>query len=204
MYQYFGDGGSGARGITINNSAVTFGTSWNRYTFTFNVASVMSQTITTRNFFEIAIKLGSAIGNFTLDTWGWQLEAGSNASAFQTATGTLQGELAACQRYYWRKSAVNNLNSFFATGSAASTTSAFVLLQAPTTMRVPPTAIDFSGCALNDGANSTNVTSLTLNQANENGCWINAVVTSGLTQFRPYVLWTGTNVNAFIGLSSEL
>jgi hypothetical protein len=32
--------------------------------------------------------------------WGWQLEAGNTATAFQTATGTLQGELAAAMRYY--------------------------------------------------------------------------------------------------------
>ena len=39
-------------------------------------------------------------GTNTIDFWGVQVEAGSIATPFQTATGTIQGELAAAQRYY--------------------------------------------------------------------------------------------------------
>jgi hypothetical protein len=186
--------------LDVIGQGAILNTTWQRFSYSTTLGSSITQ---------VGIELrysatGTAGASDYFEVTGVQLEIGSVATSFSRAGGNIQGELAACQRYYWRKSAANNLNSFFATGSAASTTSAFVLLQAPTTMRVPPTAIDFSGCALNDGANSINTTSLTLNQANENGCWINAVVSSGLTQFRPYVLWSGTNVNAFIGLSSEL
>ena len=98
MYQVFGSGGSGAVSQTSGTQAIT--TSWARYSFTFNVASIAGKTIGTGSYLQLDINLPNAIMVF--DTWGWQVEAGSVATAFQTATGTIQGELAACQRYYER------------------------------------------------------------------------------------------------------
>jgi hypothetical protein len=81
-----------------SNIAVT--TSWQRFSYTFTIPTYSGLTPSnTSDFFGIRIWFPSNT-TFTFDTWGWQLEAGSSATAFQTATGTLQGELAACQRYY--------------------------------------------------------------------------------------------------------
>ena len=99
--QRFGSGGSAEVATTVaSNVAVT--TSWQRFTYTFTMPSVSGKTIGTSSYvdMEFYTPLNST---FTLDTWGWQLEYGSKATPFQTATGTIQGELAACQRYY-RKS----------------------------------------------------------------------------------------------------
>jgi hypothetical protein len=97
--QNFGSGGSGA--VTTSTTR-TLTTSWARYTYTLSLASISGKTVGTGSFLYIAIELGAgqASGTVTLDTWGWQVEQGSTATAFQTATGTIQGELALCQRYY--------------------------------------------------------------------------------------------------------
>ena len=96
--QNFGSGGSGtANNTTGASQAIT--TSWARYSFTVTMDSIAGKTIGTSSYVRFAIDLAETFtGDF--DTWGWQLEAGSVATAFQTATGTIQGELAACQRYY--------------------------------------------------------------------------------------------------------
>ncbi|MEI6800424.1 MAG: carbohydrate binding domain-containing protein, partial [Pseudomonadota bacterium] len=98
--QNFGSGGSGSVDALSTTASLT--TSWQRFTYTFSMPSIAGKTIGTSSFNEIGIFKTSALA-FTLDFWGLQLEAGSTATAFQTATGTIQGELAACQRYYERR-----------------------------------------------------------------------------------------------------
>jgi len=96
--QLFGSGGSSPVYTSVTMNSATIGTSWARYTGTVAVPSISGKTIGTGSSLEITIQ-GLGAGTFTLDFWGLQVEAGSVATAFQTATGTIQGELAACMRY---------------------------------------------------------------------------------------------------------
>jgi len=93
--QNFGSGGSAS--VDIGGSTITISSSWARYTHTVAIPSVAGKTIGTSSY--LALRFGAAL-NVDIDIWGVQFEKGSAASPFQTATGTEQGELAACQRYY--------------------------------------------------------------------------------------------------------
>jgi hypothetical protein len=112
--QNFGSGGSGAANNTTG-AGQTVTTSWARYSFTVTMDSIAGKTIGTSSYVRFAIDLNESFtGDF--DTWGWQVEAGSVATAFQTATGTIQGELAACQRYY--QVLASGVNKVIGTGAA--------------------------------------------------------------------------------------
>lgn len=96
--QQFGSGGSSPVSGYFG-SAVTLSTSWARYTMTVTLPSIAGKTIGTGSHLEVVFVQPVASGSI-LDLWGVQLEAGSVATPFSRAGGTLQGELAACQRYY--------------------------------------------------------------------------------------------------------
>jgi hypothetical protein len=69
--------------------------------------------------------------------WGVQVEAGSVATAFQTATGTIQGELAACQRYFY--TVANTISQPLFNGCYFNSTGMYGILYYPVEMRVVPT-----------------------------------------------------------------
>jgi hypothetical protein len=201
VYQNFGTGGSSSVFVGSANQAVT--TSWTRFTYSFTMPSITGKTIGTGG--HIILNWTGAINN-NLDIWGVQLEAGSVATAFNTATGTLQGELAACQRYYIRNVTGGNSGAQFSQGNAASTTLVLYPIPLPVTMRINPNAIDYNGTTVYDigtGA-STAISALTINQATPQFVLLLATVASGLTQYRPYNLYANTSAAAYIGLSAEL
>jgi hypothetical protein len=204
LAQIFGSGGSA--NVTVNSSAITLTSSWARYSATLTLASISGKTIGTNSNLRLTFDLENSTA-FDFDLWGVQLEAGSTASAFQTATGTKQGELAACQRYYWRASfdaATQRLGS----GICLSTTNAFIQIPYPVEMRIRPTALEQSGTAGDYsvaifGANPVCSAVPTFANATKNGGTVSLDVASGLTNGQA-AFFRNVNTAAFFGWSAEL
>lgn len=214
FYQDFGSGGSGA--VSGTGQSVTISTSWARYSATFSVPSISGKTVGTGSslFLNLWLSAGSSsatrsgtvgLQSATFDIWGVQVEAGSVATAFQTATGTIQGELAACQRYYYRNTGGSPF-SYFAAGSAVSTTAASVLFNLPVQMRIEPTSVDFGNVRLSDLVSGFTISALTIlsDGSNPDVVLLDATGASGLTQFRPLYLTANNNSAGFVGVSAEL
>jgi hypothetical protein len=217
--QNFGAGGSPSAAVQTYAGQVTLSTSWDRYSVSVAVPSISGKTIgTTANTSSNGINLWVSAGTTynsrtgslgiqsnTFDIWGLQVEQGSTATAFQTATGTLQGELAACQRYYFRNTQTGNNQHLTPFGSAVSSTAAAIDVFFPVPMRTNPTAIESANLAVTDGANArTNVTSVTFNASSNLVANCEYNVASGLTQYRPYSLFNQTSTTAYVGFSAEL
>jgi hypothetical protein len=151
--QYFGSGGSPSATLSTYAGQVTISTSWLRYSVTVTVPTISGKTLGTNqdswvratfwlsagsNFDARTNSMG--IQNATISLWGVQVEAGSKATPFQTASGgSLQGELAMCQRYFWNPLSGNALANL-PVGSAfpQSTTVGRVVMKFPVTMRSAP------------------------------------------------------------------
>ena len=147
VQQNFGSGGSAT--LSVSAATFTLTTAWQRYSVTYAVPSVSGKTIGAGSFIAAArfILDGASFSNTTvLDLWGVQVEAGSVATAFQTATGTLAGELDACKRYFERFSNDGGATgSLIAMGYTDTTTSALIGITT-TEKRVNPT-ITFSAAS---------------------------------------------------------
>ena len=201
--QSFGSGGSANVDTSGSSSSLT--TSWQRFTFTVAIPSVSGKTIGTGSALIPILYCNSGAASKSIDIWGVQFEAGSVATAFQTATGTIQGELAACQRYYWRSSSTQ-LYSRHGTGGFAGTTTAYVPVAFPVPMRTAPSSLDYASLALYDYNTDIAVTSATMfsNAQSANYSLVQLSVASGGAQYRPVQLENNVNAGGYIGFSAEL
>jgi hypothetical protein len=201
--QNFGTGGSTTVYALGNSMSLT--TSWQRFTWTFTLPSISGKTIGANNSLNIFFYLASAMSTFTIDFWGVQLEAGSNATAFQTATGTIPGELAACQRYYWRTSATNTFSAH-GMGGFSSTILVNINLNHPVPMRVSPTSLDYSNITIYTFADVNFAVSLLTFSSVVSSSLITrvgATVTGG-TANTGAVLTNNNTSAGYVGLSAEL
>jgi hypothetical protein len=204
--QNFGSGGSSE--VTVNaygtNNFVTT-TAWQRFTLTLSIPSISGKTIGTSSFLYEQIRQVSASGS-VLDLWGVQWEYGSVATPFQTATGTIQGELAACQRYYYQAKFV--VTARYGVGSVNDATSAQLYAPFPVPMRVRPTALETSGTAGDYSlvaAGATTVCSAVPSHLTSftEGAGFTLTVASGLTAGQAALL-RPVNTSAYLGWSAEL
>ena len=203
----------------------TLSTNWTRYSLTGNVPSLSGKTIVANNsintnfFLSAGSDFNSRTGtlgiqNNTFDIWGVQVEAGSIATPFQTATGTIQGELAACQRYYQRYTQIGLTVGLLPVSPANTGTSVDVGFVPMTSFRVIPTSLETANIGIFHWPNTTTYTS---------GTWAiaNSAASSALNGFVPLIRYThgssvftaggacvlvttSASLQGFIGLSAEL
>jgi hypothetical protein len=200
VLQYFGSGGSA---IVTPVSAVSLGnatTSFQRFTYTFSMPQTTGKTIATGNFVDISINMPASA--FTIDFWGLQVEASNTATSFNTATGTIQGELAACQRYYWRNTLQTATEIANVVGRSSTVSDCIVNFPVP--MRTNPSAVEYGGTpSLTDpNVAAYTVTSFSFVHATSYTGFIRPNTASGLTQGKFYTL--GITTNGYLGFSAEL
>jgi hypothetical protein len=188
-------------GIFAENLSGT--AAWQRYTRTFtvpaNATSLAIQFQTTNNVLNTSM----------FDLTGVQLEIGSVATDFSRAGGNIQGELAACQRYYWRSESGSGEQKFAQGPAYASGYLISNPINLPVSMRVKPTSLDYGGSLwlqrdASQGGN--NITSIGVMSAysNTKQVVLDIQVASGLTAGTYYELKANNSTNAYIGLNAEL
>jgi len=195
---------SGIVHIFSGFSSVNLTTNWTRFTISGTVPSDSNQLGIS---FNSSSHVGTAGADDSFYITGIQLEAGSTATPFQTATGTIQGELAACQRYYQRV----NLSTGavrFGVGASNTTTGAAITFIYPVTMRLRPTALEQSGVAgdyqIVELETITTCSAVPIfAQASLIQLEVGVSVASGLTAGR-FARLRGANSNGFLGWSAEL
>jgi hypothetical protein len=217
-WQEFGTGGSAT---VQSGSKVAITSSWARYSVTLTLASIAGKTVAGGNDNLRIFLITSAgstrdaytgtlgIQSVTIDFWGLQVEPGSTMTSFQTATGTIQGELAACQRYYWRGGATNGITAsayaLHGFGKILSTSAGAGYVALPVTMRVAATSMDFSSLSIQDNINlGTAISSLTLS-TNDTSLQTGAFSFSLTgTAGRTGTIQNNNSTSGYIGFSAEL
>jgi hypothetical protein len=199
--QRMGNGYTSSTQIASDGS-VALTTTWQRFTIT----GTMVATATQMGLQLFVLPTGTAGANDWYEITGMQIEAGSVATPFSRAGGTIAGELAACQRYYWRNSGAV-YNPMGPTGYTTQATAANGYMILPTTMRVTPTSIDFANMTWRQiNGNGYTVTGLTISSTATNKVIRVDVIASGggmALNIWGFLETDGYN-NGVFGLSAEI
>jgi hypothetical protein len=190
-------------GATPLSGNATLTTTLQRFQYTFTFGATVTQFAFV---FSVGFT-GTAGAADYVDITGVQLEVGSVATDYVRQGATIQGELAACQRYYNRYTAPQAY-SHLAQGWAISTDNMTAWFYLPVEMRTVPTAIDYASVNMGDGVNAQITPStITFTADNNNTKAIACTGTKsagGMTQYRGYQFLAAGTTAAYIGFSAEL
>ena len=184
---------------TVATSSPALTTTWTRFTLSGTFGASITQAFVQFGWSPT----GTAGADDSVFITGVQLELGSTATTFSRAGGTIQGELAACQRYYWRQSGTTNQFVAPICGSAVNSTTPFYLLMNPVPMRTKASSIDTATLQAVDGVGGYALSSIAVSsQSSELVNYVTAS-SSGLTAFRPIGI-NSSGASGYIGFSAEL
>ena len=180
---------------------VTLTTSWQK----FSITGVVASSVTQLAVVFIHSPVGTAGANDYYEITGVQLERGSVATPFRRNANSIQGELAACQRYYYKSQGQEIRYGF---GFNRTTTTTTTVVPFPVTMRTAPTALEQSGAAANYGVahgNTGTVCSVVpiFRTATTVSSEVTFTVASGLTAGQGSVGYSD-NTSGFLAWSAEL
>jgi hypothetical protein len=178
----------------------TLTTSWQRFYFTATVPA----NATEMRFNINHTPTGTAGAADYYEVTGFQLEAGSTPTSFSRYGRTYQGELAACQRYYWRTTP-GVAYAGLAMGGCQDANNGQFYVTTPVVMRTIPTSVDYSGIMVIDATYAGGGTpSLAMSESGVYPVRVYFLSATGLTGGRVAFLRAGNNTTAYFGLSAEL
>ena len=203
--QNAGTGYTGGATPLYSNPAIT--ATWQRFSYTITLSATLTELAP---FFVIGFA-GTAGATDFVEITGVQIDIGSVALPVRRNGATIQGELAACQRYYYRTTALSAYANLSTSGYATGTTTGVMLTQFPVTMRTTPAAIETTGTAANYALLSATGSIIACNavptfDANSNtqtGAF-SAGVASGLVAGNATQLRANNVTTAYLGWSAEL
>jgi hypothetical protein len=182
----------------IANNAVTLTTTYQRFTTSFTVPATATQLAIYYGY----TPSGTAGANDWFEITGIQLELGATATTFSRAGGSIQGELAACQRYYFRNTGTTG-ETIINIGFANSSTAGSGQIQFPVPMRVTPTSLDSATIRFqNYGGATYNMTSVSFNEASPIAAQVFGTISGAVAGHVGKV--TGQSAGSYVGLSAEL
>jgi len=178
----------------------TLTTSWQRFSYSVSLGSTVTQMTPSFSFTPV----GTAGADDSFQVTGLQLEASSVATTYARQNATIQGELAACQRYYTRLNYQGSGSIAFGYGIVGNSTAAQIFVPLPVSMRPGSLlTIDYSSLRANDYNNAYTISAITNASTFSGGNGqIVQITSTGMTQYR--VIGLDTNSSGYIGFSAEL
>ena len=200
--QNVASGFSGSLGAAAS-STVTLTTSWQRFsvTGTVNVAS------TQLGVYFSYTPVGTAGASDYYEITGVQLEAGPIATAFRRNAPSIEAELAACRRYYYRITAESTFG-ILTSGAASGPSGGYFIVKYPVKLRTAVTAYEYANVAVcRFGDPHTAVTSFSMDANVNNTEFSGAGWTVSGTPFTKgdvVAALGNSNGAAYLGFSAEL
>ena len=187
--------------VTAATNSLTLTTSWQR----FSISGSLGSSITQVGVRFEGTPVGTAGANDYYEITGVQLEVGSIPSPFRRNANSIQGELAACQRYYYRAVAESTYG-WYGVMSHSSTTLGLMAITLPVTMRTAPTLFESSAIGAFQYLGPTGtLSSLSLSSDGSSSRQIAVNVNgTGFTGASAGFLRANNNAAAFIGAGAEL